>query len=62
VPLGWLPGLNLVGTFLITSALVAIGLSMRPKELRDTGPRPLLLGAILWVVVAVASLAIQSVA
>jgi uncharacterized integral membrane protein (TIGR00698 family) len=62
VPLGWLPGLNLVGTFLITSALVAIGLSMRPKELRDTGPRPLLLGAILWVLVAVGSLAIQSVA
>lgn len=60
VPLGWLPGLSLIGTFLITTALVAIGLSLRPSELRDTGPRPLLLGAILWVLVAAGSLAIQS--
>jgi uncharacterized integral membrane protein (TIGR00698 family) len=60
VPLGWLPTLSLIGTVLITSALVAIGLSLRPKELRDTGPRPLLLGAILWVLVAAGSLAIQS--
>ena len=60
VPVGWLPGLSLIGTFLITSALVAIGLSLRPRELRDTGPRPLLLGAILWVLVAAGSLAIQS--
>jgi len=59
VPLGWLHGLSLLGTFLITSALVAIGLSLRPSELRDTGPRPLLLGAILWVLVAAGSLAIQ---
>ncbi|MFG1814197.1 YeiH family protein [Kribbella sp. NPDC049174] len=60
VPVGWLPALSLIGTFLITAALVAIGLSLRPKELRDTGPRPLLLGAILWVLVAAGSLAIQS--
>jgi uncharacterized integral membrane protein (TIGR00698 family) len=60
VPVGWLPGLSLLGTFLITCALVAIGLSLRPRELRDTGPRPLLLGAILWVLVAAGSLAIQS--
>ena len=60
VPVGWLHGLSLIGTFLITSALVAIGLSLRPKELRDAGPRPLLLGAILWVLVAAGSLAIQS--
>jgi uncharacterized integral membrane protein (TIGR00698 family) len=60
VPTGWLPGLSLIGTVLITSALVAIGLSLRPKELRDAGPRPLLLGAILWVLVAAGSLAIQS--
>ncbi|MEV0284133.1 MULTISPECIES: putative sulfate exporter family transporter [unclassified Kribbella] len=60
VPLSWLPTLSTIGTFLITSALVAIGLSLRPKELRDTGPRALLLGAILWVLVAAGSLAIQS--
>jgi len=60
VPDAWLPTLSLIGTFLITSALVAIGLSLRLKELRDAGPRPLLLGAILWVLVAVGSLGLQS--
>ncbi len=60
VPMSWLSTLSLIGTFLITAALVAIGLSLRPRELRDTGPRPLLLGAILWVLVAAGSLAIQS--
>jgi uncharacterized integral membrane protein (TIGR00698 family) len=60
VPLGWLPGLNLLGTCLITSALVAIGLSLRPSELRDTGPRPLFLGAILWVLVALGSFGLQA--
>lgn len=60
VPESWLPTLSLIGTCLITCALVAIGLSLRPRELRDAGPRPLLLGAILWVLVAVGSLGIQS--
>ena len=60
VPESWLPALSQTGTFLITSALVAIGLSLRPKELRDAGPRPLLLGAILWVLVALGSLGLQS--
>jgi len=60
VPTGWLPTLSLIGTFLITSALVAIGLSLRPKELRTTGPRPLILGAILWILVALTSLGLQS--
>ncbi len=59
VPDGWQPGLTLTGTFLITCALVAIGLSLRPSELRAAGIRPLLLGAILWVAVAVASLLLQ---
>ncbi|TCC43809.1 putative sulfate exporter family transporter [Kribbella capetownensis] len=60
VPDGWLPTLSLIGTCLITSALVAIGLSLRPRELRDAGPRPLLLGAILWALVALGSLGLQS--
>nr|WP_238357186.1 putative sulfate exporter family transporter [Kribbella italica] len=51
--------LALVGTFLITSALVAIGLSLRVGELRKAGLRPLLLGAILWVCVASCSLGLQ---
>ncbi|MFD3405408.1 YeiH family protein [Kribbella sp. NPDC058693] len=60
IPDSWLPTLALVGSTLITSALVAIGISLRPRELRDAGPRPLLLGAILWVLVAVGSLVLQS--
>jgi uncharacterized integral membrane protein (TIGR00698 family) len=53
--------LALVGTFLITSALVAIGLSLRVGELRKAGPRPLVLGAILWVCVSLGSLGLQLV-
>jgi uncharacterized integral membrane protein (TIGR00698 family) len=60
VPEAWQSTLSLIGTCLITSALVAIGLSLRPRELRDAGPRPLLLGAILWALVAVGSLGLQS--
>jgi uncharacterized integral membrane protein (TIGR00698 family) len=60
VPDSWLPTLSLIGSTLITAALAAIGLSLRPRELRDAGPRPLLLGAILWALVALGSLAFQS--
>jgi uncharacterized integral membrane protein (TIGR00698 family) len=59
VPAAWQQGLALVGTFLITSALVAIGLSMRPGELRKAGWRPLALGALLWISVALSSLGLQ---
>jgi uncharacterized integral membrane protein (TIGR00698 family) len=60
VPTAWLPTLTVIGTCLITAALAAIGLSLRPRELRDAGPRPLLLGAILWALVAIGSLVLQS--
>jgi uncharacterized integral membrane protein (TIGR00698 family) len=59
VPDSWQENLSLVGTFLITSALVAIGLSLRPAELRAAGFRPVLLGAILWISVALSSLGLQ---
>lgn len=60
IPAGWHAGLQNLGTFLIATALAAIGLSLRPAELRRAGPRPLLLGAALWVSVAVASLGLQA--
>ncbi len=47
---------NAIALFLITVALVAIGLSTDLRALRATGPRPLVLGAVLWVVVSVSSL------
>ncbi|GAA3578444.1 YeiH family protein [Kribbella ginsengisoli] len=59
VPEAWQESLSLVGTFLITSALVAIGLSMRPSELRKAGWRPLALGALLWASIALSSLGLQ---
>ena len=60
IPASWHPGLALLGTFLITVALSGIGLSLRPAQLRAAGPRPLLLGGLLWVLVATTSLGIQA--
>jgi uncharacterized integral membrane protein (TIGR00698 family) len=47
--------------FLVAVALSAIGLSTDVAALRRAGARPLLLGALLWVTVGAASLALQSV-
>ena len=63
--LGWIPSgvqgtLAVVTSFLITTALVAIGLSTDLPELRRAGARPLLLGALLWAVVAGSSLGLQA--
>lgn len=61
IPAGWHDGLTFIGTFLITVALAAIGVGMRPAQLRAAGPRPLALGAVLWVCVSLASLGLQAV-
>ena len=50
-----------VSVFLVAVALSAIGLSTNVSALRKAGPRPLLLGALLWITVAVASLGLQAV-
>ncbi|HVU78149.1 MAG TPA: putative sulfate exporter family transporter [Gaiellaceae bacterium] len=47
-------------TLLITIALAAIGLSTRVTELRRTGLRPLALGTVLWAVVGISGLLLQS--
>lgn len=60
IPQTWHAGLSTVGTFFITTALAGIGLSMRLSDMRQAGVRPLLLGAALWVLVAVSSLGLQS--
>jgi uncharacterized integral membrane protein (TIGR00698 family) len=49
-----------VAVFLITIALAAIGLSTDVGGVRRTGPRPLVLGAALWVLVSVSSLALAA--
>lgn len=55
---GWLPDL---GEFLVVVALGAIGLTTRLRDLLRTGPRPLLLGLIGWVVLIVSSLGLMAV-
>lgn len=45
--------------FLITTALAAIGLSTNVRELRRAGIRPVVLGLVLWIIVATTSLLLQ---
>ncbi|WP_246846376.1 YeiH family protein [Humibacter ginsenosidimutans] len=59
IPAAIHPALNSVSIFLIATALSAIGLSTDIAALRRAGARPLLLGALLWITVSVASLALQ---
>jgi uncharacterized integral membrane protein (TIGR00698 family) len=60
IPAAWHPALSQLGAFLITTALAGIGLSLRPAELRAAGYRPLLLGTLLWILVALSSLGLQA--
>lgn len=59
IPLAWHTPLSWLGTFLITTALAGIGLSLRLTDLRAAGARPLLLGGALWTAVAASSLGLQ---
>jgi uncharacterized integral membrane protein (TIGR00698 family) len=59
----WVPGLAhyappivMIGKRSLVLALFLIGLSLSRKAIATVGPRPFLLGVILWVVVAIASL------
>jgi uncharacterized integral membrane protein (TIGR00698 family) len=61
IPAAWHPYLSQLGAFMITVALVGIGLGTRVGVLRQAGYRPLALGASLWVLVALASLGLQAV-
>jgi uncharacterized integral membrane protein (TIGR00698 family) len=61
--LGWIPApwqdpLQHLALFAIVVALAGVGLSSDFKRIRSAGLRPLTLGAILWVTIAVSSLAI----
>jgi uncharacterized membrane protein YadS len=59
IPAAWHGALSQSSLFLVAVALSAIGLSTDVAALRRAGARPLLLGAMLWVTVAAASLALQ---
>ncbi len=59
VPANWHAGITAVSTFLITTALAAIGIQTEVTRLARSGARPLALGFVLWVAVALASLVLQ---
>jgi uncharacterized integral membrane protein (TIGR00698 family) len=59
-PAGLRSAFGAVALFLVTVALAAIGLSTDLAGLRRTGPRPLVLGAILWALVSVSSLGLAA--
>lgn len=61
IPEGWHVGLSDLGVLLIAVALAGIGLGLPPAELREAGVRPIVLGGVLWVLVATSSLALQAV-
>jgi uncharacterized integral membrane protein (TIGR00698 family) len=60
IPAGAHAPLEHTSVFLVSVALSAIGLSTNVAALRKAGARPLLLGALLWITVATASLGLQA--
>jgi uncharacterized integral membrane protein (TIGR00698 family) len=61
IPHGWHTYLSDIAQFMITIALAGIGLSTKMRDIRAAGSKPLVLGAILWVLVAGTSLGLQLV-
>lgn len=51
--------LSIAGKFLIVMALTAVGLSADFRKMIKTGLKPLLLGLLVWVTVAVVSIGVQ---
>ncbi len=59
VPAGWHAGIAQTAALLITAALAAIGLQTELPKLLRAGARPLALGFLLWLAVALGSLLVQ---
>lgn len=53
--------INTLGKFMIVMALSAIGLSSDFKKMIKSGVKPLLLGLIVWFIVAIVSISVQVV-
>jgi uncharacterized integral membrane protein (TIGR00698 family) len=62
IPAGMHPLLSEAALFLIVVALSGVGLSANRAAMRSAGARPLLLGFILWALIAFSSLAIAHAA
>lgn len=57
-----LPGMaGVAGRYLIVVALAGVGLGANLRKMAKTGPKPILLGLVVWALVAASSLAMQSV-
>jgi uncharacterized integral membrane protein (TIGR00698 family) len=61
IPAAAHPALATIALFAITVALAAVGLGTDVAKIRSAGFRPLLLGAILWIAIAISSLLIARV-
>jgi len=59
---GATPTITHAGLILTTVAMAAVGLSSDLREMRAAGPRPLLLGALVWFTVASVSLGTAALA
>ena len=59
IPASWHGGITFVAAFLISMALAAIGLQTQLVRLVRSGAKPLALGFVLWVAVALSSLLVQ---
>lgn len=59
IPAAWHATIGAIALFLISVALAAIGLQTELARLLRAGARPLALGFLLWIAVALSSLAIQ---
>ena len=59
IPAAWHGPIGALSGFLIAAALAAIGLQTEMRHILRTGLRPLALGLVLWIAVAVASLLVQ---
>jgi uncharacterized integral membrane protein (TIGR00698 family) len=59
IPSSWHSSLTSTAQVLITFALAAIGLSTQAQAIRRSGVKPLLLGALVWLLVLTTSLGLQ---
>jgi uncharacterized integral membrane protein (TIGR00698 family) len=62
IPAAVHPAITDLALFLIVVALSGVGLSVNASAVRAAGVRPLMLGFVLWVLIAVSSLAIAHAA
>ena len=61
VPAAWLGALAVGGKYLMVVAFAGVGLASNFDRLRSVGAAPLVLGALVWALVAIVSLFVQGV-